>query len=99
MTEVEKITVLNPLGQPPPIKFEPMAPRLDTLDGKTIYVIDVKFPASRIFAEELVKVLKEQYPETDWLYREKAGSYFDDDPELWTEIKNKGHGTIQFIGH
>ncbi len=32
-----KITVLNPLGTPPPIKLKNMAPRLDTLDGKTIY--------------------------------------------------------------
>ena len=35
-----KITVLNPLGTPPPIKLKNMAPRLDTLDGKTIYLVD-----------------------------------------------------------
>jgi hypothetical protein len=99
MTEEKKITVLNPLGQLPSIKLEPMAPRLDTLDGKTIYVVDVKFPASKVFGEELVKVLKERYPKTTWLYREKAKSYFDDDPALWAEIKEKGHGMIQFIGH
>ena len=99
MVEEEKITVLNPLGQLPPIKLEPMAPRLDTLDGKTIYVVDVKFPNSKPFGEELVKVLKEQYPKTNWVPREKIGSYFDDDPDLWSEIKEKGHGMIQFIGH
>ena len=37
--EAAKITVLNPLGQPPPIALVPMAPRLDTLDGKTIYIV------------------------------------------------------------
>jgi hypothetical protein len=99
MGEEKKITVLNPLGQLPPIKLEPMAPRLDTLDNKTIYVVDVKFPNSKVFAEELVKILKDKYPETNWLYREKIGSYFDDDPALWAEIKEKGHGMIQFIGH
>jgi hypothetical protein len=99
MAEEKKITVLNPLGQFPPIKLEPMAPRLNTLDGKTIYVIDVKFPNSKIFAEELIKALKEKYPQTNWLYREKFGSYFDDDPTLWAEIKEKGHGMVQFIGH
>lgn len=97
--EEKKITVLNPLGQPPGLKLEPMAPRLDTLDGKTIYVVDVKFPASKPFGEELVKVLTEQYPKTNWLYREKTGSYFADDPALWAEIKEKGHGMVQFIGH
>jgi hypothetical protein len=35
-----KITVLSPMGTPPAIKLKPMAPRLDTLEGKTIYVVD-----------------------------------------------------------
>ncbi len=94
-----KISVLSPLGQPPPIKLEPMAPRLDTLDGKTIYIVDVKFPNSRTFGAELVKLLQEQHPTTTWVYRDKRASYFDDDPELWAEIKERGHGMIQFIGH
>ena len=34
------ITVLSPMGTPPPIKLKPMAPRLNTLEGKTIYVVD-----------------------------------------------------------
>jgi hypothetical protein len=97
--EEKKIKVMNPLGQPPRIKLEAMAPRLDTLNGKTIYVVDVKFPNSKPFAEELVKILKEQYPQTSWLYREKTGTYFADDPVLWAEIKEKGHGMVQFIGH
>jgi hypothetical protein len=95
----KKITVLNPLGTLPPIKLEPMAPRLDTLDGKTIYVVDVKFPASEQFGKELLNILKERHPETNWLYKQKAGSYFDDDPELWEEIKNNGHGMVQYVGH
>ncbi len=95
----EKITVLNPLGQPPAIKLEPMAPRLDTLKGKTIYVVDVKFPNSKVFAEELVKALQENFPGTNWIYREKIKTYFDDDPELWAEIKAKGHGMVQLTGH
>jgi hypothetical protein len=99
MADDKKIMVLNPLGQPPPIKLEPMAPRPDTLDGKTVYVVDVKFPNSKIFAEELMKVLKEHYPGTNWLYREKTGSYFDDDPALWAEIKERGHGMVQLTGH
>ena len=99
MDEEKKITVLNPRGQPPLIELEPMAHRLDTLDGKTIYVVDTKFPASKPFGEELVKVLEEQYPKTTWLFREKTGSYFTDDPPLWAEIKEKGHGMIQFVGH
>ena len=94
-----KITVLNPLGQPPVLKMLAMAPRLDTLDGKTIYVVDVKYPSTKPFMEELVKVLSETYPKTKWVLREKTESYFEDDPGLWKEIKAKGNGMLIAIGH
>jgi hypothetical protein len=93
------VTALNPLGTLPPLQLRPMAPRLDTLDGKTVYIVDVKFPASEQFGEELVKLLKDNYPGTNFVYKQKAGSYFDDDPELWAEIKEKGDGMIQYVGH
>lgn len=93
------VTVLNPLGTLPPLQLQPMAPRLDTLENKTIYIVDAKFPASEQFGEELVTLLKENYPETNFIYRQKAGSYFDDDPALWAEIKEKGDGMIQYVGH
>jgi hypothetical protein len=95
----ELITVFNPLGQPPPLALLPLAPRLGTLKGKTIYVVDTKFPASKTFYEEFVRILKEKYPDTIWVPREKIGSYFDDDPKLWAEIKEKGHGMIIMVGH
>jgi hypothetical protein len=99
MMTQEKITVLNPLGQPPPIKLEAMAHRLDSLKGKTIYIVDVKFPNSKVFADELVRALIEYFPDTTWIYREKIKTYFDDDPDLWAEIKAKGHGMVQLTGH
>jgi hypothetical protein len=95
----ELITVFNPLGQPPPLALLPLAPRLDTLKGKTIYVVDTKFPSSKTFYEEFVRILKEKYPDTTWIARDKVGSYFDDDPKLWAEIKEKGHGMVIMVGH
>ncbi len=97
--DTAKITVLNPRGIQPPIRLIPMAPRLNTLDGKTIYVVDTKYPLTAPFVQEVFKVMKEKYPKTTWIFREKLGSYFDDDPKLWAEIKEKGHGMIMAIGH
>jgi len=97
--EEAKITVLNPLGQPPPLKLLQMAPRLDTLGGKTIYIVDVKFAETAPFFEEMVKLLSERYPKTNWVLKKKIGTYFEDDPELWAEIKKKGDGMIIAIGH
>ncbi len=93
----EKIAVLNPLGQPPPVKTIPLAPRLDTLDGKTIYVICSGFCDPSL--PELYQLLTEKYPETNWKYVDKIGSYFEDDPRLWAEIKEKGDAAIIGIGH
>jgi hypothetical protein len=96
--EEAKVTVLNPRGTPPPIRLVPMAPRLDTLDGKTIYVINIGFGDT--FLPEVQKVMAEMYPKTTWIFRRKAGrDYFDDDPKLWAEIKEKGNGMIMGVGH
>ena len=97
--EEAKITVLNPLGQPPALKLVPMAPRLDTLDGKTIYIVDVKFSETGPFFEAMVKLFAERYPKTNWVLKKKIGTYFEDDPDLWKEIKAKGDGMIIAIGH
>jgi hypothetical protein len=37
------VTVLNPMGTPPPIELKPQAPRLDTLEGKTIYFVNTGY--------------------------------------------------------
>jgi len=94
-----RITVLNPQGQPPAIARVPMAPRLDTLEGKTIYIVDINFTDTHQFLTEMQKLLSERYPSTTWIVRIKAGTYFDDDPELWSEIKQKGQGMIMGVGH
>jgi hypothetical protein len=94
----QKITVFRPTGKATPIKFEPMAPRLDTLKGKTIYIVHMNFPRTYQFFEEMQKMLAKRYPETKWELRTKVGTYFNNDPDLWAEIKEKGHGAILGIG-
>ena len=94
-----KITILNPRGILPEIQRIPMASRLDNLDGKTIYIVDTKFARTRDFVETLAKMLQERYPKTNWVLRDKVGSYQVDDPNLWKEIQSKGHGAIMGIGH
>ena len=95
----DKLIVLNPLGQPPAIARVPMAPRIDTLKGKTIYIVDIGFTNTHQLFTELQALLKNRYPETNWVVRTKIGSYFDDDPKLWAEIKERGHGMIIGVGH
>jgi hypothetical protein len=98
-TKEPKITVLNPLGQPPAIARVPMAPRLDSLDGKTIFIVDIGFTDTHQFLTEMQKLLSAKYPKTTWIVRTKIGTYFEDDPKLWAEIKEKGGGMIMGVGH
>jgi hypothetical protein len=93
------VAVVSPRGQLPPIQIVPMAPRLDSLDGKTIYVVNIRWPYTRPFAEELQRGLSERYPKTKFILRDKAGPYGEGDPMLWAEIKNQGHGMILSVGH
>jgi len=94
-----KITVMNPRGIKPQIKRIPMADRVATLKGKTIYLVDTRFPRTREFVDALFDGLKKKYPETTWVLKDKYGGYMDDDPKLWAEIREKGHGMIMTVGH
>ena len=95
----EKITVMNPRGIMPTIERVPMAARPDTLDGKTIYIVDTKFANTKPFVNALRDELAGKYPKTNWVGVDKVGGYMQDDPALWEEIKAKAHGAIVLIGH
>ena len=95
----EKIVVMNPRGIQPEIRKIPMAPRPATLDGKTVYIVDTKYPNTKPFVNALYSALKSKYPNTTWILRDKYAGYMDDDPKLWAEIKEKGAGAIVLLGH
>jgi len=95
-----KITVLNPLGTPPPIKLKTMAPRLDALVGKTIYIVDDGFVGGDNLLLEMVDWFKANHPKTTVVFKRKGGGGFDaEDPTLWAEIKEKANGIIIGMGH
>ncbi len=94
-----KIVVFNPRGVQPEIRKIPMAQRQATLDGKTVYIVDTKYPNTKPFVQELFAALKAKYPKTTWVLRDKFAGYMDDDPNLWKEIKEKAAGAIVLLGH
>ena len=96
----QKITVLNPLGTPPPIKLRNMAPRLNTLDGKTIYIVDDGFVGGDNLLLEIVDWFGKNYPNTKVVFKRKGGGGFDvEDPALWAEIKQSANAVIIGMGH
>jgi hypothetical protein len=93
------IAVLNPLGTPPPLELKPMAPRLNTLDGKTIYIVDDGYPGSDNLLLELEKGFKETYPKTNFHYVKKSTFMAQKDPALWAEMQQKADAMVIALGH
>jgi len=94
-----KIVVMNPRGVQPEIRKIPMAVRPSTLNGRTVYIVDTKYPNTKPFVNELYAALNAKYPKTNWVLREKLAGYMDDDPNLWKEIKEKEACAIVLLGH
>ncbi len=94
-----KFTAVSPKGTPPAVQLYSMAPRLDTLDGKTIYLIDTGFFGGGLLLEEMQGWFQQNMPAVKTVFRKKAGGWAADDPPLWAEIKAKGNAAIMAIGH
>lgn len=92
-------TVLNPTGNPPPIQLRAMAPRPPSLSGKTVYLVDETFDGGDKFLQEMQKYMAVHMPDVKTVFREKKGSYFTDDPDLWKEIKSVNGLMVMAIGH
>ena len=94
-----KITVLNPMGTPPPIQLKPQAPRLDTLDGKTIYFVNTGYLGTDRLMAVMSDWFKTNYPKTKIEYRVSEGRMTGVDKALWAEIAEKGDAAILGLGH
>jgi hypothetical protein len=82
----------RPAGPPPSFSF---AKRLDTLEGKTIYLVDLGFGGSYKFMQQVQKWFAKHMPSVKTIRKRKTGHVFTDDTtDLWDEIKAKGHAAV-----
>ncbi len=93
-----RVTVLNPAVASKMAERLPLAPRLDTLEGKTIYMVDINWggpEAALSVFEEMQAWFARNMPGVKTIIKMKRGGYEADDPGLWKEIQaNKGDGAI-----
>ena len=68
----EKYKCLNPVGIQAPVDLLPLAPRLDTVDGKTIYVC-INAGGDQDITIPLLKLLPVDYPNVNWQIKKKFG--------------------------
>ena len=93
-----KITVLSPMGTPPPIQLKPQAQRLDTLDGKTIYFVNTGYIGTDRLMAVMSDWFKANYPKTNIVIKQSAGGMTGVDKNLWAEIAEKGDAVIVGLG-
>jgi hypothetical protein len=92
-----------PPGFPPAMvadfQFEPasvrLAKRLDTLEYKTVYLVDIGFGGGYAFMQEVAHWFNDHMPSVTTIVRRKPGHVFaDNDTGLWEEIKAKGDACV-----
>jgi hypothetical protein len=75
-----------------------MAERVDTLEGKTVYLVNTGFAGGREFLEELQEWFNKNRPGVKTVLKNKTTSMFTDEPELWKEIKENSDAVVFGVG-
>ena len=92
MSQGDKVyRCLNPVGISLPVETHPLAPRLTTLDGKTIYLSITGEPDITI---PLEKRLRSKYPSVNWKIKK---TYTTNPVEISEEEMNNCDALIQAV--
>ena len=94
-----KISVLNPVGYPPKITRKTAAPRLESLDGKTVYLVDCRFDDSIELLKQVQAWFAQHMPGVETKLVSLSAYYGHDDPATWEEIRANGDAAIVGVGH
>ena len=93
----KKLRVLNPTPPNRMIDRVPLAPRLDTLEGKTIFLVDIGWggpQAAPSIYKEIKAWFAQNMPSVTVEVRRVKGGYMAEQPELLKEISEKGHAAM-----
>jgi hypothetical protein len=91
---------VGPLGafKPYPVSIT-LSERLDTLENKKLYLVDIGFGGGYNFMLEIQRWFAEHMPSIKTIPRRKPGFVFsDDDNALWDEIKKNGDAVVLGVG-
>ena len=92
-----KLTVHDPRGYPPKVEGKRLAPRLQSLDGKVVYLVDCLFDNSEVFMDQLKSWFATNLPKVNTKIIKPRESWVDD-PEMRAKIEADGHAAILGVG-
>ena len=93
----DKLTVLDPRGYPPKVTGKRLAPRLESLDGKTVYLVDCLFDNSEVFMNQLMDWFGEHLPAVNARIIKPRQSWVDD-PDMCAKVQADGHAAVLGVG-
>jgi hypothetical protein len=92
-----KLTVHDPRGYAPKVEARSLAPSLDTLEGRSVYLVDGRFNGAGAFMEQMQAWFAERMPSVETRvirWREP----FEDDPDAAAEIRANADAAILGVG-
>jgi len=93
----EHITVHDPRGYPPKVAGKRLAPRLDKLDGKVVYLVDCLFENSDNFMEQLRQWFALHLPTVNTRVITPRESWVDD-ANMRQKVAAEGNAAILGVG-
>jgi hypothetical protein len=93
----ERFRVLNPTPPNRMVDRVPLAPRLASLEGKTLFLVDIGWGgenAAPSIYEEMKAWFAQNMPSVKIEVRKIKGFYMQDQPELLKEISEKGNAAM-----
>ena len=93
----DRIKVHDPRGYPPKVDGKRLAPRLPSLDGKTVYLVDCLFDNSENFMNQLRDWFARNLPAVKTPIIKPRESWVDD-PEMRKKVAADGHAAILGVG-
>jgi hypothetical protein len=93
----DKITVHDPRGYAPEVTGKRLAPRLESLDGKIVFLVDCLFDNSEVFMEQVQLWFAENLPAVQIRHIKPRESWVDD-PDMRAKVEAEGDAAILGVG-
>jgi hypothetical protein len=93
----ERITVHDPRGYPPKVAGKRLAPRLDKLDGKVVYLVDCLFENTVNIMEQLRQWFALHLPKVNTRVITPRESWVDD-ANMRQKVAAEGNAAILGVG-
>ena len=91
------VTVHDPRGYPPKVTGKRLAPRLQSFDGKQIWLVDCLFDNSEPFMEQMGDWFGTHLPNAKTRIIQPKESWVDD-PAMRAKIASEGNAAILGVG-